>query len=447
MKNIKKTIILTIIFAGIFLTIPRQSTAASRNPSDIAKLKKIVNNQVKKGASLSKDVEYDNNYTWDKKGNLKSIKWQECGLTGNIEIPAFNKLKTINIEANSGLKELVIKDNKSLEQIDCPDVEYGCATRKKAKLRKLTIYGCKNLLYLRAGGGNKIKLGFNIRNFTKLTYLSLNSSSLATIDLSRNKNLETLFLNGNKLKKINLSGNKKLDSLFLSDNKLSKIDLSNNKKLNSLSLNGNKLKVINIKNINGINWLDISNNQCQKLDFTSIKKLTTLLLSGNKLEKLDLRNNSKLQHIECDNVSLSGKGLLLGNKPLLKKLICSNNNLTEIDISGCTELSELNCNNNPLPGLSLDNVKLLYTLSCSSCRLDKLDITMLHNLQYLDCRNNKLDELDITQNTEITELHCEGNQIKKLDISKCPYLKNTLVNANLQYDNGIIIKTNKIPPL
>ena len=111
-----------------------------------------------------------------------------------------------------------------------------------------------------------------------------------------------------------------------------------------------------------------------------------MLCSENKLEKLNLKNNSKLQRIECDNGELSGKGLLLGNKPVLDKLICSNNNLTEIDISGCTklsllqcnnnkitsldlssnkELSEFNCSNNPLSGLSLDNVKFLYTLLCT----------------------------------------------------------------------------------
>ena len=178
MKKINKIFILTIIFAGIFLTIPKHTRAASKNKADIAKLKKIVNEQIKKGATLSADIEYDRHYTWDKKGNLESITWEECGLTGNIEIPVFNNLKTIIIDSNQGLKKLVIKDNKSLEKIDCPDVEYGCAVRKKAKLNKLVIYGCTNLHYLRAGGGNKIKLGFDIRKFTKLTTLSLNSSNL-----------------------------------------------------------------------------------------------------------------------------------------------------------------------------------------------------------------------------------------------------------------------------
>lgn len=153
-------------------------------------------------------------------------------------------MKAINIQANHRLKELIIKDNKSLEKIDCPDVEYGCAVRKKAKLKKLSIYGCTNLQFLRAGGSNKTKFSFDIKKFTKLTSLYLNSSNLTTIDLSKNKNLVTLSLKDNKLKEINLSNNKQLDSL---------------------ELNGNKLTVINLKNINGISWLDISNNQCRNL--------------------------------------------------------------------------------------------------------------------------------------------------------------------------------------
>ena len=65
---------------------------------------------------------------------------------------------------------------------------------------------------------------------------------------------------------------------------------------------------------------------------------------------------------------------------------------------------------------------------------------MVSSLRSLDCRNNQLKELDLTKNPEINELHCEGNNIDKLDISQCPYLQKALVNADLEYDDGVIIK-------
>lgn len=80
MKRINKTFILTIIFAGIFLTMPKQAGASSKNAADIAKLKKIVNQQIKKGARLSKDVIYDRNYTWDKKETLNQSHGKNVNL-------------------------------------------------------------------------------------------------------------------------------------------------------------------------------------------------------------------------------------------------------------------------------------------------------------------------------------------------------------------------------
>lgn len=125
----------------------------------------------------------------------------------------------------------------------------------------------------------------------------------------------------------------------------------NNQKLDSLELDGNKLTIINLNNINNISWLNINGNGCKELKFNSIKQLTTFLCNENKLKKLNLKNNSKLQRIECDNGGLSGKGLLPGNKPVLDKLICSNNNLTGIDISKCPYLKSKLVN----PNLQYDN--------------------------------------------------------------------------------------------
>ena len=47
------------------MLVPGYAKAAGKNQSDVAKLKKIVNEQIKKGADLSGDVVYDTNYTWD----------------------------------------------------------------------------------------------------------------------------------------------------------------------------------------------------------------------------------------------------------------------------------------------------------------------------------------------------------------------------------------------
>ncbi len=96
----KKIITIFITFFCLALILPANTKAAKRNANDITKLKKIVNEQLKKGANISKDIENDYNYTWDKNGRLESISWDYCNLIGDIKIPSFNKLKSLKISRN-----------------------------------------------------------------------------------------------------------------------------------------------------------------------------------------------------------------------------------------------------------------------------------------------------------------------------------------------------------
>ena len=210
------------------MLVPGYAKAAGKNQSDVAKLKKIVNEQIKKGADLSGDVVYDTNYTWDKNGNLKSIRWSERGLSGSIVIPSFTRLKSICIESNAKLKKVTIMDNKYLEELDCHGGEYGCGYRRVVKLKKLVIHGCKNLRNLSAGNNGKIELGFSAGDFKKLNKLYLGNSNLKEIDLSKNQELAELDLSENQLRRIDLSKNRKLTSLRLTGNRLAKINLSKN---------------------------------------------------------------------------------------------------------------------------------------------------------------------------------------------------------------------------
>jgi hypothetical protein len=45
------------------------------------------------------------------------------------------------------------------------------------------------------------------------------------------------------------------------------------------------------------------------------------------------------------------------------------------------------------------------------------------NFKLLDCSENQLTSLDVSKNTALTELHCGSNQLTSLDVSKCSKLK------------------------
>ena len=67
----------------------------------------------------------------------------------------------------------------------------------------------------------------------------------------------------------------------------------------------------------------------------------------------------------------------------LEEFYCTYNQLTTLDISGCTQLTELSCDYNQLT-----------TLDVSGCT----------QLTKLYCFENKLTTLDVSKNTQLTEL-------------------------------------------
>ena len=79
----------------------------------------MVNELNSNGANFSTNVETDYAYTWDKDGSLESIDWTGHGVKGDVTIPSFNKLKTIQFSVYESLQSLVVEDNKSLENIFC----------------------------------------------------------------------------------------------------------------------------------------------------------------------------------------------------------------------------------------------------------------------------------------------------------------------------------------
>ena len=64
------------------------------------------------------------------------------------------------------------------------------------------------------------------------------------------------------------------------------------------------------------------------------------------------------------------------------------------------------------------DVKLI-SLDCSNNQITNLDITKCTELNTLHCNNNLLTVLDITKCTKLTGLYCSSNQLADLDITKC----------------------------
>lgn len=61
---------------------------------------------------------------------------------------------------------------------------------------------------------------------------------------------------------------------------------------------------------------------------------------------------------------------------------------------------------------------LVTWLDCGRNQLTTLDVCGCTALGSLECYSNKLTSLDVSENIALTELHCGGNELTSLDVSK-----------------------------
>ncbi|TGV00761.1 T9SS type B sorting domain-containing protein [Flavivirga rizhaonensis] len=120
----------------------------------------------------------------------------------------------------------------------------------------------------------------------------------------------------------------------------------------------------------------------------------------------------------------------------LETLSCQSNNLTSIDVTQNTNLSQLFCGNNQLTSLDVTQNSSLRILWCNSNQIANLNVTQNSNLISLRCENNLLTNLDVTQNPRLNVFVCENNQITSLNVSQ-----NSTLNR-FQCGNNLLINLN-----
>ena len=117
-------------------------------------------------------------------------------------------------------------------------------------------------------------------------------------------------------------------------------------------------------------------------------------------------NQTERNAVKEIRISNSGCTSLQGLKYFSKltDLFCSDNNLTELDVSENPELKRLICYNNSLTSLNLNKNTKLGSLNCNNNKLTVLDLRENKSLSWLRCNNNCLTSLDLRNNPQIGDL-------------------------------------------
>ena len=197
--------------------------------------------------------------------------------------------------------------------------------------------------------------------------------------------------------------------------------------------------------------IDCSGSDISKLTGIAIfKNLENLCCKDNNLTAIDLSKNTKITELDCTNNKLT-KLTLTGCKELVK-LNCTGNSIKTLNVSACKKLKELYVSNNKLTTLTttgvttleivyasnnamtsignLKNNKDLRALTFSNNKLKTIELTNLTKLETLFAANNWLTRIDLSKNTALKNLNLKSNKLKEIYVSKNVNLTKLDVSSN-----------------
>ncbi len=187
-----------------------------------------------------------------------------------------------------------------------------------------------------------------------------------------------------------------------------------------------------IKEIRIFNCLNLSNLllspsstiklSIDKLDLSGCPNLKQLTISQSDLSELDLSELSKLTNISTtDNSKLSQINLPFNS--VVTTISIRNNSIKTLDLSKQLICKTINVSNNGLETLLLPKTETLTSLICDTNNLTSLEVLYYKNLLTLSCSSNKIAELDVTSNLKLTSLNCASNLLSRLDVTQNTELK------------------------
>lgn len=255
-----------------------------------------------------------------------------------------------------------------------------------------------------------------IQDFEQLQVLHCQNNLLTSLNMTENTELEVLDCSSNELSGLPVSSNSKLKSLKCSHNKITEIKVSDNPNLETLSIDNNLITTLNVKSNAGLLALDCSHNQLVVLNVSDNWYLNYLDFSFNHIDLISLVNNSNLEYLSVSSNPLTTLNIISQGK--LKTMHMVNNDLLPlIYFDNNRNLEYVSCHDNDiLSTIKVKGADALKYLNCSNNMLSELDVSENLLLENLYCQNNELSSLDLSLNTKLAFLKCNDNALEYLNI-------------------------------
>lgn len=429
-----------------------------------------------------------------------------------------NAIKTLNVSNNRALvsldcgdnylTDLNLRYNTALTSLDCSSnsislldlskntelAELNCSGNA---LRSLLLLANPKLVTLDCSANSLYSV--DVSACTLLETFNCSSNELTQIDVSKCASLVILNCSGNKLTSVNVSANSNLVSLDCSANPdLATIWMSGESQEQSVGLvtdsgeifyndgglvipdpalknylvtnydydgdgeisiaEAEAITQVNCRNLGitdlsgleacpNLEYLDCSGNSISVMDLPHLTKLTSVICYDNVLTDINLTGCSALTSMRIINTNtnaLNGTSmsiigyeqsesltLSMAQTPVVSMTVSGSPKLTKLDLTANTQLTFLDASGNSvLPGLDVSTLRLLTSLDVHGCDLQSFDVTNNAELVTLIASDNSIPSLDVTHNPHLVTLECSHNVLTRIDVSKNPLLQRLDLSDN-----------------
>lgn len=429
--------------------------------------------------------------------NLESVDFAKHRLM-KVDFSQCPSLKKLNVSQGAGLSSLVLPATlEELSIMQCPILKkinlsvapnlknlYASSTgfavapdlSKNTKLETVgfsraeftTIDVSKNTELKSLSVGSDMFNSLDVTNNTKLTDLSV-TGKITTLDLTKNTQLESLSIENTKIAEIDVTNCPYLRSINFNSTPIEVIDLSRNLLLTSASAYmASSLKTVWLSKGQTIKSTSNINDFIKYKDYVAgpdaianieddVYKTYLLTFDKNGDGKLDKTEVEAITEINIKGLGVKSlKGVEYVNFTNVRKLDCSDNELTELPVAGFfTNLEEIDFSNNQLTGrIELNKCKKLRILKGSDNMLEEVAFEN-SVLESVDLSNNQLTRFQCSYNTStlksvnvannllsessgfscsdnavLTDWNVSNNNLKYVYLHSTPMLENYNVSGN-----------------
>jgi hypothetical protein len=270
----------------------------------------------------------------------------------------------------------------------------------------ISLAGIPNLKKLKITGNPAIT-ALDFSQVPLLEYLNCKANLISALNVSMLTQLKELTCNNNVLTTLTLTGLTQLTRLECHVNKMTTLNLAGNPLLTYVNCSGMDydMTALNITGLNQLAYLDCSSNNLTTLSLPTNTALKYLYAALNKFVSLDLSAAHGLLELDCMQAS-------------------SNEFLTTLNLTGCSNLQKLTADYTKLSTVNLSPYTQLTDLSLKSCVfMTSLNISGLSQLTYLNIdRCTALNTFTFTQLPELRSISFKYASLTRLDMEYSPLL-------------------------